>query len=403
MTFDEPVDVTGSPRLKIKMDPRWGEFWAAYEGGGGTGSLTFAYRVAEPNTAPSGIAVLANTLELNGGTIQAGGADAGLAHAGLAHDANHKVDWRTQPASTGEPTAVTGVEPSVSDAGADKRYGLGDAIRVRVTFGEAVDVTGSPRLKIKMDPRWGEFWAAYEGGGGTGSLTFAYRVAEPNTAPSGIAVLANTLELNGGTIRSGGADAGLAHAGLAHDANHKVDWRMQPGDHGVDTGVDSGNDGSPSVTGIAVASRPASGDTYLLGETIRVRVTFSEAVTVTGNPGLSIDMDPAYWGLKRADYESGSGTASLTFAYSVVWPNESLRGIAVLGNTLGLNGGTVKSAATQADARLGHGGLGYDPKHKVDWRPALSVADAQANEGRGGAGRVPGESQPRLHHGRRTR
>ena len=62
-----------------------------------------------------------------------------------------------------------------------------------------------------MDPRWGEFWAGYESGSGTSALTFAYTVAEPNTAPSGIAVLANTLELNGGTIGSGGTDADLAH------------------------------------------------------------------------------------------------------------------------------------------------------------------------------------------------
>ncbi|MYI68117.1 MAG: hypothetical protein F4103_04975, partial [Boseongicola sp. SB0673_bin_14] len=119
---------------------------------------------------------------------------------------------------------MTGVAVS-SKAGADKTYGLGDTIRVRVSFGEPVDVTGSPRLKIKMDPRWGEFWATYESGGGTAALTFAYEVAEPNTAPSGIAVLANTLELDGGRIRAGGADARLAHPGLVHDPAHKVDWR----------------------------------------------------------------------------------------------------------------------------------------------------------------------------------
>ena len=62
-------------------------------------------------------------------------------------------------------------------------------------------MTGSPRLKIKMDPRWGEFWADYDRGSGTDTLTFVYTVAEPNTSPQGIAVLANTLELNGGKIR----------------------------------------------------------------------------------------------------------------------------------------------------------------------------------------------------------
>ena len=123
---------------------------------------------------------------------------------------------------------VTGVAVT-SDAGADNTYGLGDEIRVRLTFMEAVNVTGSPRLKIKMDPRWGEFWADYDRGSGTDTLTFVYTVAEPNTSPQGIAVLANTLDLNGGKIRlmsDRTVNARLGHAGLAHDASHKVDWRQ---------------------------------------------------------------------------------------------------------------------------------------------------------------------------------
>ena len=117
-----------------------------------------------------------------------------------------------------------------SDAGDDDTYGLGETIRVTLTFSEAVDVTGAPRLKIKMDPTWGEFWANYESGSGATALTFAYTVAEPNTSPRGIAALANTLELNGGTVRSAssGDHAKLAHTGLNHDPNHKVDWRVPP-------------------------------------------------------------------------------------------------------------------------------------------------------------------------------
>ena len=284
---------------------------------------------------------------------------------------------------TGGAPRVTGVAV-VSDAGADRTYGNGDTIRVRVTFGEPVDVTGSPRLRIKMDPRWGEFWAAYESGGGTAALTFAYQVAEPNTAPSGIAVLANTLEFNGGTIRSGGANVNLAHTGLAHDADHKVDWRLQPeSGSGEDPAGLGGNDGPPAVTGVSVVSSPASGDTYLLGETIRIRATFSEPVSVTGSPRLSIDMDPAHWGTKRASYESGGGTSSLDFVHTVVEPNYSTQGIAVLANSLTANGGTIRSAASQTDAELGHGGLGHASGHKVDWRPTISVADARADEGAG--------------------
>ena len=282
--------------------------------------------------------------------------------------------------SNTEPASVTGVSV-VSDAGADSTYGGGDRIEVRVTFDGPVDVTGTPRLKIDMDPaHWGEKWAVYESGSGGSSLTFVHEVEEPNLSTQGIAVLANTLALNGGTIRGGDADAALAHDGLAHDANHKVDWRTAPEGSGP---IGLGTAAAPAVTGVSVVSSPAAGGTYMLGETIRIRAAFDQPVEVTGSPRLSIDMDPAAWGTKQVAYAGGSGTASLDFVHTVVEPNWSPQGIAVLANTLALNGGTIRSAATHAEAELGHGGLGHAAGHKVDWRPSISVADARANEGAG--------------------
>ena len=123
---------------------------------------------------------------------------------------------------------VTGVE-LVSNAGSDRTYGLGEEIRVRLTYSEAVTVTGTPRLQIKMDPNFGEKWADYASGSGTKTLQFAYTVVSVNRSPGGIAVLQDTLELNGGTIKfTGETDAPLAHAGLAHDPNHQVDGSSTP-------------------------------------------------------------------------------------------------------------------------------------------------------------------------------
>ena len=280
--------------------------------------------------------------------------------------------------------SVAGVEVG-SDAGADQTYGLGDIIQVRVGFSNTVDVTGTPRLKIDMDPaNWGEKWAAYTSGSGTTTLTFAHTVVEPNISTQGIAVLANTLELNGGTIRTSGEDADLAHTGRDHDANHKVDWRIDPDDGAVGTGGPdgtTGNSGPPTVTGVKVVSDPGVDDTYMLGDTIRIRATFSEAVNVTGSPRISIDMSPEAWGTKQAAYASGSGAASLDFTYTVVEPNYSPQGIAVLANSLALNGGTIRSAATNANAELAHTKRDHDSGHKVDWRPEVSAADASAREG----------------------
>ena len=264
---------------------------------------------------------------------------------------------------------------------------VGDTIRVQVTFDGPVDVTGTPRLKIDLDPAyWGEKWAAYEEGSGTGSLTFVHEVVEPNVSTEGIAVLANTLALNGGTIRGGDADADLAHDGLGHDAAHKVDWQAEPEGSGL-----IGSSGPPTVTGVSVVSGPGDDATYGLGDRIRVAVRFGAAVTVDttgGTPALAIDLDPAYWGEKWAAYEEGSGTSSLTFVHEVVEPNLSTEGIAVLADTLALNGGTIKSVATQEDAALAHGGLAHDADHKVDWRlapaPALTASFHDVPSSHGG-------------------
>ena len=150
------------------------------------------------------------------------------------------------------PLEVTDVAV-VSDAGADDTYHLGDTIRVGLVFGEAVEVTGAPRLKIGMGD--GERWATYESGGGTAPLVFAYGpVAAGDNAPEGITVLADTLELNGGTIASKatGAAAPLRHAGIDADPAHRVDSV------------------TATATGVAIASDPGPDGTYGLGETILV-------------------------------------------------------------------------------------------------------------------------------------
>ena len=122
----------------------------------------------------------------------------------------------------------------------------------------------------------------------------------------------------------------------------------------------------PTPGRVAVVSRAGSDNTYGADDYIRVRVTFSQPVTVTGSPQIDIDMDPAHWGTKQASYESGSGSRSLIFAHRVVHPNLSTQGVAVLENSLTLNGGTIRRG-DGTDADLRHPGLGHNGNHKVNW------------------------------------
>ena len=223
LAFAEPVAVEGAPSVGLVLEGAVKR--AVYAGGSGSDALTFRYTLGDDDGPWSRAVLVSNTLDAGDGSIVSAG-------GGLAAALGHLQGQRTLEAPPVPAPAVTAVAV-VSDAGGDDTYALGDTIRVQVTFSEAVSVdaaNGTPRLKIKMDPTWGEFWAGYESGGGTAVLTFVHEVAEPNTSPRGIAVLAGTLVANGGAIRSAatGADAALAHAGLAHDPAHKVDWRLTP-------------------------------------------------------------------------------------------------------------------------------------------------------------------------------
>ena len=119
---------------------------------------------------------------------------------------------------------------------------------------------------------------------------------------------------------------------------------------------------TPTVDTVAVTSDPGTDDTYALGDTIEVGLTFSEAVTVTGDPYLLIDVGGTN---RRADYHSGTGTTQLLFRYTVLAGDDDDDGIAVVTNSLTLNGGTIVATDDATAATLDHAAL-TTTAHKVD-------------------------------------
>ena len=269
-------------------------------------------------------------------------------------------------------TGPTVTEVAVtSDAGFDDTYELGDTIEISLSFSETVDVTGSPQLKIDMDPaEWGTKVVPYVSGSGTATLTFEHVVVEPNYSTQGIAVLENTLRLNGGTIRSASSetDADLAHDGLTHQSRHRVNWLLSARQPEL-----------PTITEVTVSSDAGSDRSYAKGETIRVGLRLSEAVTVTGAPRLKLDFRAGNGDEQWATYESGSGSTTLVFAYPVAEGDDSDDGVAVVGNSLELNGGAIVSTSdTASNALLAHTGLVRDTDHRVDCtEPTLLSAVAE--------------------------
>ena len=121
----------------------------------------------------------------------------------------------------GTPTVPTIESVAVtSDPGEDGGYAIGDEIQVGLTFSEAVTVTGAPQLNLDVGGRTRT--AEYSEGTTTTQLLFTYTVSSGDEDTDGIAVVANSLALNGGVIRAGSVNAALTHAGLQSD-DHKVD------------------------------------------------------------------------------------------------------------------------------------------------------------------------------------
>ena len=132
---------------------------------------------------------------------------------------------------------------------------------------------------------------------------------------------------------------------------------------------------APIIGDVTVSSLPGADQTYAIGDTIQVTVTFDAAVTVTGTPRIQLRVgggDPQH--LKWADYASGTGNEALVFAYTVQAGDEDTNGIFIAENELELNGGTIQSAGG-TDAILAYTGPGTQSGHKVDGvRPTPELA-----------------------------
>ena len=343
LTFSRAVVVTGAPRLRIDFSSETGdEKWAAYASGSGSKVLEFAYTVAEGDASSAGVAVLANTLDLNGGTIRSASTDgenARLAHAGLDNDPNHKVDTTLPTLSTaivdGRLLILTFNKPLGAAASL-----ANDAFTVKKTpqggTEQNVSLSGTPAID-----------------GATVSLTLANGVLSTDTGVVKVSYTVPDPEVGDKLTDAAG--------------NEVASFTDQP--------VTNGSR-KPAVTGVEVTSDAGADDTYVLGETVEVTLTFSDEVAVTGTPRVQIDFSSGTGDEKWADYASGSGTTMLEFAYTVAQGDESSVGVAVLANTLALNGGTIESASVAGErANLAHVKLDHDPNHKVDTTPpTLSAA-----------------------------
>ena len=187
--------------------------------------MTLFYRVRNGDLDRDGVSINANSLSLNGGTIN----DTAQNAAVLTHDA----------VSTDSRFIVDTVPPTVSsiaitsDPGDDDTYATDDRIEVTVTFSEDVKVFSSEgppirKPQLELDIGGEAATADYQSHQGA-DVAFEYTVQAGDADENGIAIGASNLRLNGGLIRDDVGDsyfaanpADLSHDAVPDDPGHKV-------------------------------------------------------------------------------------------------------------------------------------------------------------------------------------
>lgn len=102
------------------------------------------------------------------------------------------------------------------------------------------------------------------------------------------------------------------------------------------TQLPTGPLGTPTIVSITAPSD----NTYSAGDPLNYTIRFSEAITVTGTPGLTLSIGAQS---RTAVYVSGSGTTDLIFRYNVVASDEDPDGVTTV-SPLVLSGGTLKNS-----------------------------------------------------------
>jgi hypothetical protein len=292
INFSEEVTVTGTPRITLETGAN--DAVVSYSSGSGSNTLTFNYPVVSGHTSSDLDYINQSALALNGGTItNAQGETAVLtlptpgAIGSLGANSDIRID------TTAPTVSISLLTPSVTNT---------LPIRVQVTFSEAV--TGFNAF----DPTVTNGEVIGFSGSGASYTIDVTAYADGDVTVQIPASSSFDAALNGNT---------------------------------VSTILTARYDTQPStVTGITAS--PTSG-AYRATQQITLLVNFSEAVTVSGVPSFTVETG-ASDGV--ATYISGSGTAQLAFRYTVQSGQTSADLDYTATDTLVLNGGSIRDAAT---------------------------------------------------------
>lgn len=141
----------------------------------------------------------------------------------------------------------------------------------------------------------------------------------------------------------------LVLAGCAPGVSAQV---ATPSATAIPTAMPTVNPNAPTVSAVAVTSSPGADGEYTSLDVIEATVTFSEAVTVTGTPQLTLAIGDLG---RRADYAGdGTSSAQVVFRYEVQPDDQDDDGLRIPANALALDGGAIAATDDSTDATLAH-------------------------------------------------
>ena len=346
--FDHQVAVTGTPRIQLTVGTtaRYAEYDTTINN---NTRMRFKYTVQQGDSDTNGLSIVANALELNGGTIKSffdSTVDAVITHNAVLTRSAQKVNG-------GSVTAPRILSTRVLFPGTrtGEDVSLGYRIRIEITFDRRVRIAGAlPRMRLTVGTE--TRYADYDDIRGNLLLRFSYRVQAADRDTDGVGAPANAFDLNGGTVTSDvdGATAATITYGAVSTAIN-VDGSIQRAPRVANVYLlDQQSLGAGSFFPIPASlyPGPATGNTLGLGERFVAAVEFEAPVTVTGSPRLKLTVGSTE---RLADLFIVVWDTLLYFNYVVQASDRDTDGISTPANPVDLNGGTIRllGATTGAD------------------------------------------------------
>ncbi|PUE36523.1 Ig-like domain-containing protein [Limnohabitans sp. Hippo4] len=311
VTFNDVITVNasgGTPTLALNVGGT--AVQATYISGSGSNALIFTATVANGQNDTNGVALNADALSLNGGTLKdASGNNTSITSLAVADNGKYLVD-------TTRPTASVTSSTSALISG--------QIATITFTFSE--------------DPGTSFVWNGTSGdlvvtGGTLGALS----------------TTGNPLTRTALLTPTSGVSAGTANVAISlnsyTDAAGNIGQEASAGvtDKTADISV---NTSTTTVASVALLSATGIQNNLLnQGDVVSVAVNFTEAVFLDANVGTpSVDLTIGST-IVSAQYVSGAGTTQLVFNYTILNGQTDVNGIAINANSLSLNGKALTDTA----------------------------------------------------------